>query len=101
MRADQPTTESPTSTAGPSLCAAPCYALGEEVHITIKGVTNNRQYQSAGEIVSITGNYARVRYRQPWARSHNCMREMLVDLRTCKKIKRRIRHNTQAQTPPS
>lgn len=67
------------------------YAIGDEIHITIKGVTNDREYNSAGKILSITGNYAKVRYRQPWARPHNCMREMMVDLRACKKIKRRDR----------
>jgi hypothetical protein len=75
-----------------------CYAVGDEVHITIEGVTNNRQYQSAGEILSITGNYAKVRYRQPWSRPHNCMRETMVDLRNCKKIKRRLRHNDKVSS---
>jgi hypothetical protein len=70
------------------------YDIGDEVTITIKGATNNRQYQTAGEIVSITGNYATVRYRQPWAPLHNCIRTMMVDLRCCKKIKRR-----QPETP--
>jgi hypothetical protein len=81
------------------LADATGYALGDEVRITIKGVTNNRQYQSAGEIMSITGYYAKVRYRQPWARPHNCMRVMAVDLRTCKKIKRRLRHNARGEQP--
>jgi hypothetical protein len=74
-----------------------CYALGDEVHITIKGVTNNREYRGAGEILAIVGNYAKVRFRQPWAPPHNCMRTMMVDLRTCKKIERRLRHNDRTE----
>jgi hypothetical protein len=86
-------TTTPNENPNPPLADATGYAIGDEVHITIKGVTNDRKYQGAGEILSITGNYAKVRYRQPWARPHNCMREMLVDLRSHKKIKRRLRHN--------
>ena len=78
----------------------PSYAIGDEIHLVITGVTNERTYQSAGKIVSITGNYAKVRYRQPWARPHNCMSETMVDLRNCKKIKRRLRHNALAQPQP-
>jgi len=62
------------------------------VHMMIKGVTNNRHYKCAGEILSITGNYAKVRYHQPWT-SYMGMRETIVDLRQCKKINRRLRHN--------
>jgi hypothetical protein len=80
-----------------SLALAADYAVGDEVHLVIKGITNNREYNGAGEILSITGNYAKVRYRQPWARWHNCMREMMVDLRTCKKIRRWLRHNDRGQ----
>jgi len=69
------------------------YAIGDEVHIIIKGVTNDRKYRGTGKILSITGNYAKVRYQQPWARLHSGMREMLVDLRTCRKIRRRPRHS--------
>lgn len=87
------TNESQEQTGG-GLAAATGYAVGDEVHVVIKGVTNDREYKSAGEILSIHGPYAKVRYRQPWAPWHNCMREMFVDLRVCKKIKRRLkRHN--------
>lgn len=65
------------------------FAVGDEVHLMVKGVTNDRMYKSAGEIISITGHYAKVRYKQPWAPWHNCMREGAVDLRTCKKLIRR------------
>ena len=92
------TSETVGRPASPPSAGVIGYAVGDEVHLIIKGVTNNREYNGAGEILSITGNYAKVRYRQPWARPHNCMREMLVDLRTCKKIKRRLRHNEQAHT---
>lgn len=68
------------------------YAVGDEVHILVKGVTNNRHYKCAGEILNITGNYAKVRYHQPWT-TYMPMRETIVDLRLCKKIKRRLRHN--------
>lgn len=67
------------------------FAVGDEVSIIITGVTNNRTYKSAGEILSIHGNLAVVRYKQPWAHWSNCMRQMAVDLRKCKKIKRRIK----------
>ena len=66
------------------------WQLGDEIHMTIRGVTNNRTYHSSGEIIRIEGNLAKVQFRQPWARWWNCMRTNWVDLRNCSKIKRRI-----------
>jgi Tfp pilus assembly protein PilZ len=62
------------------------WKIGQEVAMEVKGVTNERVYKVAGEIVSIHGNYAQVRYPQPWSRK---MRVGVVDLRTCRRIKRR------------
>jgi hypothetical protein len=73
------------------------FKVGDEIHLTITGVTNDRVYSSCGEITEIRGGYiATVRYKQPWAPAHNCMRWTLVDLRTAKKLTRRPRkpHNT-------
>ena len=65
---------------------------GDDISIEIKGVTNNRRYKSAAEIICIyPPHFAKVRYKQPWGRRDNGWRETIVDLRISKKIKRRIK----------
>jgi ribosomal protein L21E len=62
------------------------FSIGDEVHITVTGVTNRRHYKGAGKVLSINGDSARVSYHHPWV-GH---RQTLVDLTKCKKINRRI-----------
>lgn len=68
------------------------FQIGDEIHFSVKGVTNDRVYRSSAEIVEIIPpHFAKVKYRQPWAKPHNCMRPGVADLRTAKKIHRRIK----------
>jgi ABC-type lipoprotein release transport system permease subunit len=81
----------PNATAGSTGAAG--YAVGDEVLLLVKGVTNGRTYKVSGRILSLHGHLAQVEYDQPWA-SVNRRKKTVADLRTCRKIKRRLRHNT-------